>query len=162
MFKWPSISWWVRNGMVMMTDDPNAIAAESFAFWTPLVKSQIHTFALLGDEDGETSFRPHVIGDHGEAFGPFQWHQARVDGMIKGCGIDVRKASHLDQLKAAHWEMTEGSYRRVWPALMATAKLEDAITVLVHIYEGSAQQARDVTRRTALAQNWMTVFGEKS
>ena len=141
-----------------MNDDSLAVARESYAFWRPLVRLPVHWQALLGNEDGETSFRPHVVGDHGEAFGPFQWHAARADAMLAKIGIDVRSAPHLDQLKAAHWEMTAGSYRRVWPTLMETDTLWSAVTVLVRSYEGSAQQARDVRRRVGLAQGWARTF----
>ena len=141
-----------------MTDDRLAVARESYAFWRPLVRLPLHWQALLGNEDGETSFRPHVVGDRGEAFGPFQWHAPRADAMLAKIGINVRTDPHLDQLKAAHWEMTAGGYRRVWPMLMATDTLWSAVTVLVHSYEGSAQQGRDVRRRVALAEIWAKTF----
>lgn len=142
-----------------MTSDMQATARESFLFWRPLVRLPFQAFALLGNEDGETSFRPHVIGDHGEAFGPFQWHATRCDAMMKGCGIDVRTASHLDQLKAGHWEMTEGGYRRVWPALMAAETLWSAVAVLVRAYEGSRNQDADIRKRVGFAQRWQAIFG---
>lgn len=144
-------------GAIMAVQD---IARESFDFWSPLVRLPVHAFAFLGNEDGETSFRPHVIGDHGEAFGPFQWHATRADAIKAGCGIDVRTAPHLDQLKAAHFEMTAGWYRRVWPTLMATETVENAVRVLVHEYEQSGSQARDIVRRVALAQGWQRAFGD--
>jgi hypothetical protein len=136
----------------------NPIAAESWGFWRPLVRLPLHAWALLGSEEGETSMRPHVVGDHGEAFGIAQWHGARADAILKGCGIDVRTASHADQLRAQHWEMTEGSYRRVWPALMAAETLWSAVTVLVAKYEQSGSQARDIQRRVGLAEGWAKVF----
>ena len=142
-----------------MADQPDTVARESFNFWSPLVRLPIHAHALLGNEDGETSFRPSVVGDHGEAFGPFQWHEARIEMIRAGCGIDVRSASHLDQLRAAHWEMTEGAYRRVWPALMATTTLWSAVTVLVQKLEQSGSQARDIQRRVGFAEKWAKIFG---
>lgn len=135
------------------------IARESYDFWRPLVRLPVHAFALVGNEDGETSFRPHAVGDRGEAFGPFQWHEARVEGMLRGCGIDVRIAPHRDQLRAAHWEMTAGSYRKVWPVLMAANTLWSAVTELVRAYEGSANQTADIRKRVGFAQHWQQVFG---
>lgn len=147
------------------TDQIMATARESLEFWRPLVRlPDIHPWALLGSEDGETSFLPHAIGDHGEAYGISQWHAQRADVLAlpppKGCGIDVRIASHLDQLRAMHFEMTSvDGYRHVWDHLMAAETIQDAVTVLVREYEHSAQQARDITRRTGLAMVWMGQLG---
>jgi hypothetical protein len=141
----------------MTSPSPTALAnaRESQAFWTPFVRlPDVHVWALIGNEAGEASFLAHPVGDHGEAFGCFQWHLPRILDMVKGCGIDVRTASHGQQIAAAHWEMTKGSYRKVWPALMATTTVEEAVTVLVRDFERSANQARDIPRRVALAQTW--------
>ena len=131
-----------------------AAAAESYAFWISVGAKPVHAYALLGNEDGETSFVFSAVGDHGEAHGMFQWHDARADAILKGCGIDVRKASHADQLRAAHYEMTKGWYKGVWPALMATETIWAAVTLLVAKYEQSALPARDIRRRVGLAQGW--------
>ena len=55
--------------------------------------------------------------------------------------------------------MTEGSYRKVWPSLNAANTLWSAVTVLVHAYEGSANQTADIRRRVGFAQHWQQVFG---
>ncbi len=146
---------------------PDDVARESFAFWQPKVVLPVHTFALLGNEDGETGFKPYAVGDHGEAFGPGQWHLPRIEAMAlpppKGCGIDVRTASHLQQLEAWFWEMQHGAgYSHVWANLMATTDIESAVTVLVQQFEHSAMQARDILRRTAYAQKWQRYFGAQT
>lgn len=143
---------------------PHDVAAESYAFWRSVGCDHMHAAAWCGNEDGETSFRLGVVGDHGEAFGPAQHHQARIDAIKlpppKGIGIDIKTASHLDQLRAIHWEVTEGAYKRVWPAFMAAQTMEGMITVLVSRFERSASQDRDIRRRTALGNYWAKEFAE--
>lgn len=137
-----------------MTTSPKPVAVESFLFWKPLCRLPVHVFALLADEDGETSFRPHVVGDHSGAFGPFQWHNARAEIILKWTGIDVRldTTSHLDMLKAAHWEMTDqhSEYRHVWPALMDTSTPWDSVSVLVRLYEKPLLKAPNIVKRVGL------------
>ena len=78
--------------------------------------------------------------------------------MLSGCGIDIRKATHLDQLRAAQYEVTRGLYRHVQPAFLATKTLWSAMAVLVSKYEQSASQARDIERRVGLAEGWLAHF----
>lgn len=139
-----------------MSNDPNAVARESYAFWSPLVRWPVHWQALLGNEARETSFNPKAIGDHGEAIGPAQWHPARRAFILDHFKIDVSACSHLDQLRAWHLEMTEpvSPYRHVWLHLQAEPTLYGACRVLVHEFEGSANQGRNITRQVALAQRW--------
>ena len=137
-----------------------ANARETLAYWTPLVRlPEVHAVAFLGNEAGEDSFLNHAIGDKGEAVGLGQWHGARRANILAHTGIDVGTASHLDQLKAQHWEATQADgYRHVFAELLATDTLTDAVTVLVKKYEQSAQPARDIPRRVALAQTWQKIL----
>lgn len=143
---------------------PHDVAAESYAYWRSVGLDHLTACAWLGNEDGETSFRLGVIGDHGTAFGPAQHHQARIDTIKqpppKGCGIDIKTASHADQLKAIHWEVTEGAYRHVLPAVIAAPTMAAKIAVLVSRYEQSAQQDRDIRRRAALGNYWAGEFAD--
>jgi hypothetical protein len=127
---------------------------ESHDFWLPRVRlPDVHLWALIGSESGETSFLTHPVGDRGQAHGAAQWHKGRADVIRTATGIDVVTAPHADQLRAMFWEMTNAvGYRHVWDQLMATETVVDAVTVLVVKYEQSAQQARDVARRTQLAE----------
>ena len=141
-----------------------ANARTSVAFWTPLVRlPDVHVWALLGDQSGEGSFLIHPLGDKGEAFGAAQWHVGRVLNIYRETGIDVRKADYADQLRAMYWEMTTAiGYRHVFGHLNATSTIQDAVTVLVHEYEQSSQQARDVVRRTAIAEQLKLMLGKSS
>lgn len=145
--------------------NPHDVAKESYIFWRGVGYSHEDALAWLAMEDGETSFRIGVVGDHGHAFGPFQHQHARIALMAqpppKGCGINVKEvwlskklSAHLDCLKAAHWESTQGSYKRVSPLLIAAQEPEDKIAVLVRKYEQSAMQDRDIARRLNLYNYW--------
>jgi hypothetical protein len=134
--------------------NPHDVAKESYTFWRSVGYSHEDALAWLAMEDGETSFRLGVVGDHGHAFGPFQHQRARIALMAlpepKGCGIDIREAwlskrptAHLECLKAAHWETTKGAYKRIGLQLIAAKEPEDKIALLVRKFEQSAMQDRD-------------------
>ena len=140
--------------------DQTTIATESYRFWEPKCG---HTRAcgLLGNEGGETGFKWSLVngvqrtaaGDHGEAFGIFQWHAPRAAAILKHTGFDVINGTHLDMLNGAYAEMT-GSwspYRHVWPALMGMTTIWSVVSELVAKYEQSASQASDDMKRAAIA-----------
>jgi len=141
-----------------------ATAKESWDFWTEPKSfsgglDDLHAAVLLGNEDGETSFKYPAWGDHGEAAGMAQWHEVRRRVIEDGIGIDVTMAPHLDQLKALKWEITEGPYHHVWPLFLAATTIMDATRVIVVKYEQSGEQARDISRRSILAAYWKGKFG---
>jgi hypothetical protein len=138
--------------------DPHDVARESYLFWREKGLDHLHACAWLGNEDGETSFRLGVVGDHGEAFGPAQHHLPRIKQIMKGTGIDMKSASHFDQLRGIYWEVTEGPYKAVWPAFVATNSMVEAIAVLVRRFEQSGSQERDIRRRTNLGNYWLHEF----
>lgn len=134
-----------------------AVAKESYAFWKGKGAPDWVCAAFLGSEDGETSFVFTARGDHDAAGGMSQWHKVRRDQILAHCGIDVWAPDHAKQLAGMYAEMTApwSAYRHVWSALMATTDVEDAITILVSRFEQSANTARDILRRTGLANYWL-------
>ena len=139
--------------------DQEAMAKESWTFWKSKGLDDTHAAVLLGNEDGETSFKYPARGDHNEAYGMAQWHKVRQAAIHKGTGIDVSTASHPNQLKAMVWEMTKGAYHHVWPMFLAATTIMDATRVLVVKYEQSEEQTRDIARRSVLAAYWKGKFG---
>jgi hypothetical protein len=135
----------------------NEVALESYHLFRAAGADHLTAIAWLGNEDGETSFRIGVIGDHGEAFDPAQHHQARIDAIRKGTGIDMKTAPHSEQIRGILWEMQKGGYRHVWPSLTIAPTLKRQDNVLVRKFEQSGNQLRDINRRTALALYWDTV-----
>ena len=138
-------------------DDQKANATIAFDTLKPKLPL-VSVWAVIGSADGECSLDPKAVGDHGEAFSICQWHAVRANAIKAGCGIDVRTCSFADALKAMEWEMTVGSYRHVWPKLQNATTIWGAVTVLVHDYEQSASQGRDIKRRVALAEKWQAVL----
>jgi hypothetical protein len=82
----------------------------------------------------------------------------RIKQIMKGTGIDMKSASHFDQLRGIYWEVTEGPYKAVWPAFVATNSMVEAIAVLVRRFEQSGSQERDIRRRTNLGNYWANEF----
>lgn len=138
------------------------VASESYHLFREAGADHLSACAWLGNEDGETSFRIGVWGDHHTAFDPAQHHQLRRDQIAlsppKGAGINVLTASHADQIRAIIWEMKESRvYRHVWPELLAAASMGDKIAVLLVHYEQAEPKRRaiDLARRTALGNYWL-------
>lgn len=148
------------------------VAHESYLFWRSVGYSHEAALAWLVMEAGETSFRIGVVGDRGEAWGPFQHHWARIHLISlmppKGCGINIkdewlsgRPDAHLKCLKAADWETTKGAYKRIRPQLEAAETPEDMVALLVRKFEQSALQERDIERRMNLYNYWARVAEEQ-
>jgi hypothetical protein len=139
------------------------VAKESYKFWRSVGYNHEQACAWLAMEDGETSFRLGVVGDHGKAFGPFQ-HQAPRINLIarlppKGCGIDVRnpQCSHLEGLQAANWETSPGGpppFFRIRGQLLECKSGYEAVALLVNKFEMSAKRERDIERRKHLYDYW--------
>jgi hypothetical protein len=153
----------------MSTED---IAKESYMFWRSAGYTHEEAIAWLAMEAGETSFRIGVVGDHGEAYGPFQHHWARIHLMAlsppAGCGINIkdewlsgRPDAHLRCLKAADWEISKGAYKRIKPQLQAAETPEEKVAVLVRKFEQSASQQRDIDRRMGLYNYWDRISQER-
>jgi hypothetical protein len=144
-----------------MARSPDEIRKESYDFWTGAIPGVVKpyrpnvAYAIGAMQNGETSYRwPFPIGDHGRAFGGFQWQQVRANDILVHTGTNVTdpNLSNLDCLKAADWEMTHSAhYHRVRPILEVLHTIEAAVAILVCLYEQSLEQPRDITRRMNLA-----------
>ena len=138
-----------------------AVAKEIWDFWRENKCSEIQAAAWCAMADGESSFDPRVIGDHGAAYGLFQiHHNPRGKFALQNLNIDIRHATVAEQLHVARWEITSGWQKHAWKRLLATETVEDAVAVLISGYEMSAKQARDIARRTVMAAHWLKEFGE--
>ena len=123
--------------------------------------------AVLGCIDGETSFILSARGDKVNgvptAGGACQWHQPRRTAIYQHTDIDVWDAPAAKQIDALVAEMTQpwSGYRHVDAALRTAVGLQAKITVLVTKLEQSGSQARDIARRTPMAQHWFDQFAGK-
>jgi hypothetical protein len=141
---------------------PHDLEVESYVFWRAHGCDHLRASAWCGNEAGETSFRTdRPVGDRstGGGYGPAQHHPARIDIIKKATGIDIKTASHLDQLRGILWEVTQSKeYGHVYEHFLKTKTMEDAIAVLVREFERSAIQDRDIRRRAALGNFYLEEF----
>jgi hypothetical protein len=140
-----------------------ALARESYNYWRSQGLSREAALASVGNERGENVLGSHTPGDHGTAFGGFQWHMDRVRAILAATGIDVRTASHLDQLRAARWEAENGpGGGHIWAALKAAKDRRTATWLWVHGFERSGNQVGDFGRRLGYSNAYDRLLGPQS
>lgn len=94
------------GGSKITSSQSNSYLRESMEYWMAQGYTREQAAGLVANEKAESNGNPNAPhGDGGLASGIFQWHPDRVQNMLKATGIDVRRASHLDQLKAANQEL---------------------------------------------------------
>jgi hypothetical protein len=145
----------------------NASALESYKFWRSKGLSHNGALGMVGNEEGESGFDPHNVGDGGQAGGSFQWHKERRDQILAGTGIDVwsKNTSHSDMLRAAHWEMTAGpdqGARKAWDALNNSPTPAVAAAAGVKYYERPLDQQGDAYKRGIMANRWASRIPENT
>lgn len=107
----------------LTTDDQNKRAAYLVQQAMQAGYSKNAALGIVGNVSQESGFNAGANGDGGHAWGIGQWHSPRVQDILKGTGIDVRKAGYADQVKAYLWEMQHGpdrGARRAGQLLMQT------------------------------------------
>ena len=152
------------NVSTLSTEQQKANAAESYQFWISQGLSPAAALALVANEQGESSFDPRATGDNGAAVGIFQWHKDRRDKIFRETGIDISNpnTSHLDQLKAAHFEMSLGldaGAGRAWRKLKVAKDRESAMQTLIQDFERPADQPAEMYRRLGLTNQWGHLAG---
>jgi hypothetical protein len=132
---------------------PHDVALESFHYWTEISRfrkyKRTSALGLMAMEDGETSFRLGVVGDHGHAWGPFQHQRGRRQEILRLTTIDVATAPHLDALAGADYEINKiPPYRHIADQVEALTDPEAIVRLLVTKFEQAENPGdRDVRRR---------------
>lgn len=73
--------------------------------------------------------------------------------MIKrGINIDIETATHLQQLEAAYWEMTQTSESKVLQPLKSTKTAREAGAIFSEIYERPANREGEMNSRGEMAE----------
>jgi hypothetical protein len=173
-------SWWKRNAPRWLggvgapagirargaggtpTGNEAALAKQAYAYWRGEGLSHDQALAVIGNERGENALGANGgFGDGGSAVGQFQWHADRRADIIRGTGIDPLSANFLDQQKAARWEMEHGQGGgHVWNALKNAKSREDAIWIMVHGFERSANQEADAAIRLGHADRYAKIISD--
>lgn len=130
---------------------------ESINFWQSMGLTPQGVAAMVANEGAESGFDAGARGDGGHAFGSFQWHRDRALAILAKTGIDVTKASHADQLKAAAWEL-QHKYGSTLEQLQNFDQNPANLGYLVsRDYEGAVGQSRnreiEARRRGGMAEN---------
>ncbi len=138
--------------------DPSITARESFFFWRTNGAPLHVCWSCLGNEQRETGFNWTAVGDKhsGGAHGIAQWHEARRQVILKGCGIDVNTAGHKGQLSAMLWELKQTG---LWAKLLASKSVEEACDILVRLFERPAQIRRDEALQVGFANILRAKYG---
>ena len=95
----------------LTSDDQNNRAAYLVQQAMQAGFSKNAALGIVGNVAKESNFNAGANGDSGHAWGIGQWHGPRVQDILKGTGIDVRKAGYADQVRAYLWEMQHGPDR---------------------------------------------------
>jgi hypothetical protein len=141
------------------TGNEAALAKQAYTYWRGQGLSHDAALAVIGNERGENALGANGgFGDGGTAVGQFQWHADRRADIIRGAGIDPLSANFMDQQRAARWEMEHGSGGgHVWEALKNAKSREEAVWIMVHGFERSANQRSDAAIRLGYADRYAKV-----
>ena len=148
-------------GAAPTSAEAKATEKESWDFWKAQGLSDDGAAAMVATEQGESGFNPRNIGDSGAAHGSFQWHMSRVNKILAATGIDVRTASHLDQLKAAKWEGEHGDAqaRQGWQAVLHATSAAAATRAMTYLFERPLDKAGDTYTRQGYANRILREHG---
>ncbi|WP_127902323.1 phage tail tip lysozyme [Solirhodobacter olei] len=160
----PTTPWITSYSMASVEDLAMAAGAkQSYEFWLSKGLAPAAALAMVADEQGESGFNWVKRGDGGAAGGSFQWHADRRADILRGTGIDVwnRNTSHLQQLRAAYWEMTQGTdagARAAWSALTGAKTMAKCIRAAVRDFERTRHPVPDVRKRIGYAEHWLPLL----
>lgn len=117
--------------------------------------SEEQTAGLLARMQLESGFSPYIRGDHGAAFGLFQWHKPRRDNFFKVFGHRMEDSTFDEQLRFAQWEL-QHSHAGAGAHLRAAQDSASAGEIASREYIAPgltpADQAREALNTSRLAQ----------
>lgn len=117
--------------------------------------SEEQTAGLLARMQLESGFSPFIRGDHGAAFGLFQWHKDRRDNFFKVFGHRMEDGTLDEQLKFAQWELQHshaGAGAHLHAARNSAAAGEIASREYIAPGLTEAAKAREALNTSRLAQ----------
>ncbi len=130
----------------------NTNVQESYNFWKSKWFTHEQSSGIVANEYRESRCNPRASWDSGKAKWIFQWHPDRRDAIKRGSGIDIEQATHLQQLEAAYWEMTQTSESKVWQPLKNTKTAKEAGAIFSEIYERPANKDQEIASRWEMAE----------
>jgi Phage tail lysozyme len=118
----------------------STLMRESYDFLKGKGLSEEQIAGVIANEYQESRCDPKA-NNNNVSFGIFQWKPDRIEKIKKATGIDIYTASHLEQLKALWWEMTEDPFeKKVYPLLKQAKSANEAAGIFVNEFERPADK----------------------
>lgn len=130
----------------------NVNVEESYNFWKSKGFTHEQASGILANEYKESRCNPRASWDGWKAKWIFQWHPDRREVIKRGINIDIETATHLQQLEAAYWEMTQTSESKVLQPLKSTKTAREAGAIFSEIYERPANREGEMNSRGEMAE----------
>ena len=80
-------------------------ADAAVARWVNRGLTPAQAAGVVSNERSESNFRTNAVGDHGQAYGLFQWHKDRQDAFAQWAGHDIHGSTEKEQEDFAFYEM---------------------------------------------------------
>lgn len=136
----------------------STLMRESYNFLKDKGLTEEQIAGVIANEYQESRCNPRA-NNNDVSFGIFQWKPDRIEKIKKATGIDIHTASHMDQLNALWWEMTEDPYeKKVYPLLKAAKTASEAATIFVNEFERPADKVWEPIKRGKIAENIYNQF----
>lgn len=136
------------------------LIAESFLYWISVGMTRACAAGMCAQEYAESTSNAKIIGDHGHAFGLFQYHKDRADAIKKGCGIDIcALPPHSDQLRGAWWELQHVE-KKACAHIMAATTAYQAGHDAARYWERPAAKS-DWDKRGHIAEMFLAEFDKR-
>lgn len=130
----------------------NANVQESYNFWKSKGFSHEQAAGIVANEQKESSCNPKAVWDSGAAHWIFQWHDPRRSSIETQFGKKVLEMTHVQQLEAAYWEMTQTSESKVMEPLKSAKTAREAGAIFSKIYERPANEIGEMNSRGEMAE----------
>ena len=124
-------------------------------------------FGIAANIYAECSFRPHLTGDGGRAYGICQWdadRQAKYQHVFRE---SIKGASLEDQLAFVWWELTKSKpdqnrEREAGRALSVVTSAAEAGAIFSREYERPKLTDIEAKARGSLAAHWFGLYGKQA
>lgn len=149
------MEWMIKSPSIEL----NTYIKESYDFWLQKWFTPEQASWIVANEYRESWGNPKA--SNANAVGIFQWKSDRREAIRKWSGINIDQASHIDQLNAAYWEMTQGAESAVLQPIRNAKTAREAAAIFSEKYErpGNRQNEMDIRGNLAEAFYFQVKWG---
>ena len=159
----------IHGGMLLGASAPGpdsataaARAKQAYDYYVKQGLTGAQASGLVARMKLESNFNPGDVGDHGAAYGIFQWHSHRREEISKYLGKSIIGSSFEDQLKGSLYEFRQGEEQAAGKALAAAGTPAQAGNVVSRqlIRPGLSEGMKDweAHRTGELAERYYKTF----